>query len=545
MIGYDLMNEPTLASVSGNYWSHPTGPAQAGVTAIRDAGSTKTIVVEFDGFSQPRNVAGQVPFVVDPEDNVRYSVHVYLDYASSISSKYTPEGSQRSIYYLNLKNCKDAGFTGTDVFPTVSQTGVSDSFDRTDTLVRETLGTTEDPSSSFWHNSRDIVPGGDYRGDTGFDWYILNNVATNYNGDTAACWVKTGISDGSARVTLPHLASSGGLWFRGAMNGSSGLLVDVGGIYKVVRSTSGAATFTTLTSWASPGYVSGDTIRVDFVGDQISVTKTHLGVDSVLGTAVSSYNQTEQCHGLWILTVGTPRTTWSDFSVFDDNALPVASFVASRGVSYPVQFTSTSTDDDGTIVAYDWEFGDGDFSTEENPLHVYDTPGTYTVILTVTDDHGAQTATPGELVLLGEAVSVDGSPGGYTQPILAGPFVGQTLTATPGTWIGDAPIAYAYQWEVSDDGETGWTEIPFASTPSHVVPAGELGKYVRCKVTATNTVGAGDPEASSPLGPIRPAVVPPTPPRNSSPGGSMLPQGTTVYLPRKSARKTGFKRRRV
>ncbi|MCX5771877.1 MAG: S8 family serine peptidase, partial [Candidatus Hydrogenedentes bacterium] len=45
-----------------------------------------------------------------------------------------------------------------------------------------------------------------------------------------------------------------------------------------------------------------------------------------------------------------------------------------------VQFSDLST---GAPAAWAWDFGDGETSTEQNPLHEYDTPGVYTVTLTV------------------------------------------------------------------------------------------------------------------------------------------------------------------
>jgi PKD repeat protein len=36
--------------------------------------------------------------------------------------------------------------------------------------------------------------------------------------------------------------------------------------------------------------------------------------------------------------------------------------------------------------SYEWDFGDGNTSTESNPVHIYRSAGTYTVVLTVTDD---------------------------------------------------------------------------------------------------------------------------------------------------------------
>jgi len=40
--------------------------------------------------------------------------------------------------------------------------------------------------------------------------------------------------------------------------------------------------------------------------------------------------------------------------------------------------------------SYQWDFGDGTTSTDNNPQHKYKSKGTYTVILTVTDDRGNQ-----------------------------------------------------------------------------------------------------------------------------------------------------------
>ncbi|MCG2826174.1 MAG: PKD domain-containing protein [Thermoplasmatales archaeon] len=54
-----------------------------------------------------------------------------------------------------------------------------------------------------------------------------------------------------------------------------------------------------------------------------------------------------------------------------------------------VQFNSTSTDIDGTIVGYYWDFGDGNQSILKNPTHLYSEDDTYTVTLTVTDNDDA------------------------------------------------------------------------------------------------------------------------------------------------------------
>jgi parallel beta-helix repeat protein len=62
--------------------------------------------------------------------------------------------------------------------------------------------------------------------------------------------------------------------------------------------------------------------------------------------------------------------------------IPVASFWGSpRSGEAPlnVTFTDIST---GTPTSWNWSFGDGTYSTDENPVHAYSTAGTYSVTLT-------------------------------------------------------------------------------------------------------------------------------------------------------------------
>ncbi len=70
---------------------------------------------------------------------------------------------------------------------------------------------------------------------------------------------------------------------------------------------------------------------------------------------------------------------WS--SVIASSAAPVASFAISDStpaLTAPVQFTDQSTN---SPVAWQWNFGDGNTSTQQNPSHPYANPGTYNVRL--------------------------------------------------------------------------------------------------------------------------------------------------------------------
>lgn len=53
-------------------------------------------------------------------------------------------------------------------------------------------------------------------------------------------------------------------------------------------------------------------------------------------------------------------------------------------------FTNTSTVSTGTIIGYNWSFGNGQNSTLQNPVYTYTVAGTYAVTLIVTTDNGCK-----------------------------------------------------------------------------------------------------------------------------------------------------------
>jgi hypothetical protein len=57
---------------------------------------------------------------------------------------------------------------------------------------------------------------------------------------------------------------------------------------------------------------------------------------------------------------------------------------------FQVYFTDQSS---GDPTGWQWSFGDGDMSTQQNPVHTYTVPGTYTVSLTVTRNGETNTQT--------------------------------------------------------------------------------------------------------------------------------------------------------
>jgi hypothetical protein len=80
-------------------------------------------------------------------------------------------------------------------------------------------------------------------------------------------------------------------------------------------------------------------------------------------------------------------------------------------------------------------------------------------------------------------------PADATPPLVTGsPAVGQTLTAFAGTWTGDAPIAFAFQWQ-DCSAQPACTAIPGATGSTYLVQPSDLGSSLEVSVTAGNDAG--------------------------------------------------------
>ena len=71
---------------------------------------------------------------------------------------------------------------------------------------------------------------------------------------------------------------------------------------------------------------------------------------------------------------------------------PTADF-SSSCTNLVCSFTDQSSDSDGTITSWAWDFDDGAMSSAQNPGHTYASAGTYSVGLTVTDNDGDSDST--------------------------------------------------------------------------------------------------------------------------------------------------------
>jgi large repetitive protein len=161
---------------------------------------------------------------------------------------------------------------------------------------------------------------------------------------------------------------------------------------------------------------------------------------------------------------------WTE--IFIVHPTPEAAFIAAPQpacAGSPVFFTNNSVN----ATTYQWSFGDGTTSTGDAPLHIYEEPGDYTVVLIATGSGGCT-----DTLVLTNGIVVNPS------PIAA--FSVDTLTSLLNAlqFNNQSEGATEFFWDFGD-GETS-EEVH----PTHLFP-GDGGSFVVC-LAVVNTLGCPD-----------------------------------------------------
>ncbi|GAA0726444.1 hypothetical protein GCM10009430_33390 [Aquimarina litoralis] len=165
------------------------------------------------------------------------------------------------------------------------------------------------------------------------------------------------------------------------------------------------------------------------------------------------------------------------------NLPPSASFtndLSSGNAPLTVQFdASQSSDPDGDTLSYSWNFGDGTTATGVSISHVFDTPGSYQVSLTVSDgslnDTTSKTITVNDdtTPVITASISVDSNSGIAPATIT---FDGSGSTSSDGSSL-------SYNWDFGD----GTSGTGFIVSHDYTT----AGDYIAI-LTVTNTDGISD-----------------------------------------------------
>ncbi len=210
-----------------------------------------------------------------------------------------------------------------------------------------------------------------------------------------------------------------------------------------------------------------DVLRSHTTTSQIdSLWAYFFGVEFLLGASVTPIESWEWVSAATKGPVATATlnadTTWTvSWSLLSPPPLAQFSYMDQGNGQF--QFTDQSLNDPD---AWQWDFGDGTSSTEQNPSHTYTAPGDYTVCLVVSNDAGTDTACMNITVVLPPVAAftyTDEGGGTFN-------FMDQS-TNDPDTW----------QWDFGDG--TSSTE----QNPSHTFTTS--GDYTVC-LTVSNSAGA-------------------------------------------------------
>jgi len=222
---------------------------------------------------------------------------------------------------------------------------------------------------------------------------------------------RTGVTDSNGINSTTLTVTNNGTINTYTNSGSSGDRIE----FTVINVTSNDTTAPSISNFDATN-PSGTVVEVSFDSDE-PLSTIDVGVTNATGyrANITSFSESANPDGSYTYTGSVDVGGTGDYTavlnlaeddagndgasgqsdtvtVTDTNSAPTASFDYSPNVpetGETVTFdASGSSDSDGTIQSYSWDFGDGSTGTGEVVDHVYSDGGTYTVTLTVTDDDG-------------------------------------------------------------------------------------------------------------------------------------------------------------
>jgi PKD repeat protein len=165
------------------------------------------------------------------------------------------------------------------------------------------------------------------------------------------------------------------------------------------------------------------------------------------------------------------------------NLAPIAGFDIASISGLTVDFRDTSTDTDGTIATWSWDFGGDGLSGEQNPTHTFSSAGTYNVTLTVMDNEG-ESDTVGQAVTVTDSTVNTAPVASFSYACNARNCIFSDLSSDPDA--GDSITSWA--WDFGDG------EGSSSQNPSHTYAS--QGNYTVVLDVTDNNSATGSVSAS-------------------------------------------------
>ena len=132
------------------------------------------------------------------------------------------------------------------------------------------------------------------------------------------------------------------------------------------------------------------------------------------GTSMDQYPSHQYTMiGIYTVSLTVSNSYGSDTKIIQDyitvaalHSPPVADFMAAPTIistGESVQFTDLSGNNP---TSWNWDFGDGDSSTSQNPQHIYESAGIYSVSLMVSNPYGSDTLVEEDFITVNESIII-------------------------------------------------------------------------------------------------------------------------------------------
>jgi YVTN family beta-propeller protein len=213
-------------------------------------------------------------------------------------------------------------------------------------------------------------------------------------------------------------------------------------------------------------------IAVNPQGTKVYVANSNSNNVSVIDTATNTITATVNVGSTATVNVGSLPVTFGQF-IGPRFVLPVANFVANVTSGY-IPLTVQFNDSSENATGWNWDFGDGFNSTEQNPMHNYSAAGNYIVNLTVSNVNG----TDSKLA----TIAVQKSTPLITWSNPADIIYGTSLNSTQLNASGSVPGTFVYTPNNGNMLSTGTQTLHVDFTPNDTVNYSTASKNVSINV---------------------------------------------------------------